>query len=230
MNKKIAFLICLLALLWLPLKAEATGCTVSAGEAISTLPGKTITVPVSISGNSGFTNFGIGLEYGEGLTLVSIQTADGETPYLCGSWTALNTAWKTAQKTTCGYVTSASATVVTDEGTLFTATFAVAENFSGSARITPVVHYLRNNKIAEQDPAFVPVSASASGTTVTAIARGDVNMDGMIEYDDVMLSYRATQEQGLLTEQQTEIGDLNRNGMIDEDEMNAIYQIYMGGS
>ena len=88
-------LLCLLMLGWIPRQARAeemtdvqessgaqgiTGCTVTAGDPIRTLSGKTIQVPVSIIANPGFTNFAISLEYDNNqLTLLQIDTdQDGD--------------------------------------------------------------------------------------------------------------------------------------------------------
>ena len=42
--------------------AEIADCTVSA-DSVSATAGGTVTVPIRISGNRGFTNFGIALDY-----------------------------------------------------------------------------------------------------------------------------------------------------------------------
>ena len=64
MNKRISAVLCLALLLCLPQTAAATetGCRIT-GEAVVTLPGRTVEIPIEISGNPGFTNFGIELAY-----------------------------------------------------------------------------------------------------------------------------------------------------------------------
>lgn len=230
--RKFRFLMfCILAMLWIPQTANADGCLITAGDPIKTLPGKTITVPVTIAENPGFTNFGIGLEYdSKKLQLLEIQTGQEETPYLCGTTVSAKSAWKTPQGQTVAYITAASAASVTEQGIMFTATFAVPEDFSGSVTVTPVVYYLRNNRDPSKFPSFTSVQTGTAGTTVTAILRGDVNMDGMIEYDDVMLAYKALQSPDILTQQQIEIADMNRSQALEESDAKAIYQIYLGGS
>lgn len=94
-----------------------------------------MTVPIRISGNRGFTNFGIALDYDrEQLELLSIQTAEGETPYLCGTTVAVNTQWTGTDEKTFGYVTAALEEAATADGILFTATFRVSGDFSGTRR------------------------------------------------------------------------------------------------
>ena len=82
--KKIISIVLAVALIFVlavtAMAAEIAECTVSAD---SVTAGKTVTVPVRITGNRGFTNFGIALDYDRAqLELLSIQTAEGETPYL----------------------------------------------------------------------------------------------------------------------------------------------------
>ena len=109
--KKITSVILAIALIFAlavtAMAAEIADCTVSA-DSVSATAGGTVTVPVRISGNRGFTNFGIALDYDrEQLELLSIQTAEGETPYLCGTTVAVNTQWTGADGKTFGYVTAA---------------------------------------------------------------------------------------------------------------------------
>ena len=126
--------------------AEIADCTVSA-DSVSATAGGTVTVPIRISGNRGFTNFGIALDYDrEQLELLSIQTAEGETPYLCGTTVAVNTQWTGMDEKSFGYVTAALEEAATADGILFTATFRVSGDFSGTAAVQPVVQYMRSNK------------------------------------------------------------------------------------
>jgi len=69
----------------------------------------------------------------EQLELLSIQTAEGETPYLCGTTVAVNTQWTGTDEKTFGYVTAALEEAATADGILFTATFRVSGDFSGTA-------------------------------------------------------------------------------------------------
>ena len=83
--KKIISIVLAVALIFVlavtAMAAEIAECTVS----VDSVPaaGKTVTVPVRITGNRGFTNFGIALDYDrEQLELLSIQTAAGDL-WLC---------------------------------------------------------------------------------------------------------------------------------------------------
>ena len=230
MKKIISVMLSLVICLSLPLMAlaeEITTCTVTA-DSIPTPPGAQITVPVKIAGNQGFTNFAISLEYDkEKLTLLSINTADGETNYLCGTFVSTNLAWENVEQKSCGYIVSASAEAVAGDGILFTATFQVSEHFKDTATVTPVVHYIRNN--AAVFSVFEEITATVTPGTVNAIVAGDVTGDGVVEYDDVMLAYKASLGEAVLTEEEKLLADINGDQEIDNLDVEEIYRIYTGG-
>ena len=205
--------------------AEIAECTVSAD---SVSAGKTVTVPVRITGNRGFTNFGIALDYDRAqLELLSIQTAAGETPYLCGAVAAGNTQWTGADGKTYGYVTAALEDAVTEDGILFTATFRVSEDFSGTAAVQPVVQYMRSNKRLLSVFDAIPVT-TVSGTVSTVLV-GDYDQNGTVNALDVMGLYRAVISGTDFSEEDLDRLDVNRDGMINALDIMAIYGIVSGG-
>lgn len=227
MDKRKIVAVCLVALLLAPSGVSAADNCRIAAASLKTLPEKTITVPVAITGNPGFTNFAITLEYdADRLELTGIQTASGEKKYL----SSVNTAWQTADgKTkTCGFITAASGETVTGDGDLFQATFLVKGGFAGKTVITPRVQYLRSFV-----DTFSDMDVTVQQAEITVIAYGDITMDGVIEYDDVILAYEAAAGKIQLTPEQTEIGDLVPGAddavKIDMDDVRAIYNIYTGG-
>ena len=229
MKKFIAVTLAVLLSLALPLgvmAAELTSCTITvdsvAGEA-----GETVTVAVRIADNPGFTNFAIALDYDrEYLTLKSIETQNGDDPCLCGSNVSINKTWDEGEKE-YGFVVSASTDPVKENGILFTVTFEIAADFVGEAQVTPVVQYIRNNEAVFS--IFEEIHATVTSGTVTSVLVGDVNGDGIIEYNDVMLAYKAFLGEAELTPEQMAVVDNNRNGTVEEAEYQAIYQIYIGG-
>ena len=229
MKKIIAVTLAVLLSLALPLTvmaAELTSCTVTA-DSVAGAPGEMVTVAVRIADNPGFTNFAIALDYDhEQLTLKSIETKDGATPYLCGSNVSINKAWDADEKE-YGFVVSASADPVKEDGILFTVTFEIAADFVGEAQVTPVVQYIRNNEAVFS--IFEEIHATVVAGTVISVLVGDVNGDGIIEYNDVMLAYKAFLGEAELTTEQLAVVDTNRNGTVEEAEYQAIYQIYIGG-
>ena len=188
MKRFIAVMLAVLLTLALPLgvmAAELTSCTVTA-DSVAGEPGETVTVAVRIADNPGFTNFAIALDYDrEYLTLKSIETTDGDVPYLCGSNVSINKTWDADEKE-YGFVVSASADPVKENGILFTVTFEIAADFAGETQIAPVVQYIRNNEALFS--IFEEIHAAVTPGTVTSVLAGDVNGDGIIEYNDVMLA------------------------------------------
>ena len=229
MKKFIALFLAVLLSLAIPfqvLAAELTSCTVTA-ESVAGAPGEEVTVEVRIADNPGFTNFAIALDYDrEHLTLKRINTKDGNTHYLCGSNVSINEVWDAEEKE-YGFVVSASADPVKENGILFTVTFEIAADFVGEAQVTPVVQYIRNNEAVFS--VFEEINATITAGTITSVLVGDMNGDGIIEYNDVMLAYKAFLGEAELTQEQMAVVDTNRNGTVDEAEYQAIYQIYIGG-
>lgn len=229
MKKFTGILLAAVLSLMLPLTVAAaalTGCTVTA-DSVAGTPGGTVTVAISIQDNPGFTNFSMSLDYDrEHLTLKSIETHDGSSPYLCGSAVSVNEAWTGEEG--WGYIVSASPDAVKGDGILFTATFEIAADFTGEAHVTPVVRYIRNNEAVFS--VFEELRAEITSGGVISALTGDVNGDGIIEYNDVMLAYKAFLGETALTSEQLAIVDANGNGTVDAEEYQAIYQIYIGGT
>ena len=230
MKKVISILLSLLYLLGVPMFAfaeEITSCSICA-DSVPTPTGEQITVPVRITENQGFTNFAISLEYDpEKLELISINTADDQNPYLCGAMVSTNIDWKNAEEKSCGYIVSASENAVSGDGILFTVTFRVSQDFEDYTTVSPVVHYVRNN--AAVFSIFEEITASVTSGTITAIVAGDVTGDGMVEYDDVMKLYKASQGKGSLTEEEKLLADINGDQIIDNLDVEELYRIYTGG-
>ena len=229
MKKFIAVTLAVLLSLAIPLTvmaSELTNCTVMA-DSVAGEPGETVTVAVKIADNPGFTNFAIALDYDrEHLTMKSIETKNGDDPYLCGSNVSINKTWDENEKE-YGFVVSASADPVKENGILFTVTFEIAADFVGEAQVTPVVQYIRNNEAVFS--IFEEIHATVTAGMITSVLVGDVNGDGIIEYNDVMMAYKAFLGETELTAEQMAVVDTNRNGTVEEAEYQAIYQIYIGG-
>ena len=220
MKKQIGIILALLLVLSLPLTIYAVGtehCKVTV-DSVAGKAGETITVAVRIAENPGFTNFFISLEYDASvLKLQNIETGDENGPYLCGQYVSVHDS----------QVVAACPEPVETDGILFVATFMVAEGSSGSTKITPKVHYIRNNE--GSGSAFREIQATVEAGFVTAILPGDLNADGRVEYDDVMLAYKAFLGDVTLTATELSAVDENQNGTVEEAEYLAIYGIYIGG-
>ena len=209
------------------LAVEAGGCTVAAGSA-NVMPGGTVTVPISISGNPGFTNFGIALDYDRTqLELVSIQTAQGEEHFLCGAVAAANTNWTDADGKAFGYVTAACQEPVKENGILFTATFRALEGFSGAAAVQPVVRYLRTNQGLLS--VFETIPTEVTSGTFSAALVGDYNGDGTVDVFDAMGLYGAISAGTEFGAEDLPKLDFNGDGNVDMFDVMAIYSAVMGG-
>ena len=206
--------------------AEMAACTVSA-DSVQSSAGKTVTVPIRISGNRGFTNFGIALDYDrEKLELVSIQTA-GEAPYLCGAAAAANPQWTSPEEGTYGYVTAALEEAVTEDGVLFTATFRLSEDFSGTAAVRPVVRYMRSNQRLLS--VFDEISVAVENGTVSTVLVGDYDQNGIVTVLDVMGLYSAVIEDADFSEADFARLDVNQDGVVNMLDVMAIYAIVTEG-
>ena len=213
MKKRIAILLAALMVVALPVTvaAEMTTCIVTA-DSVAALPGQTVTVAIRIEDNPGFTNYAIALDFDrENMTLKSIEGPVDS-----------------AVNAESGLVVSASADPVKDDCTLFTATFEIAEDFEGHAAVIPEVQYIRNNEAVFS--IFEEIHAAVKPGAVTAVLWGDLTGDGVVEYNDVMLAYKAFLGEAELTPEQLVAVDSNENGTVEKAEYQAIYQIYIGGS
>lgn len=224
MKKVITIFLAVVLSLSLPVAvvaAELTGCIVKA-DAVEATAGETVTVAISVADNPGFTNFAILLDYDRAnLTLTGIETAETD------ALTSTNLVWQDEAGEPFGYVVSAAAESVREDGVLFTATFEIAADFSGTAEVTPIVQYIRNNEAVIS--VFEPLRATVVPGAIISVLGGDVNGDGIVEYDDVMLAYRAFCGKTVLTPEQLSVVDQNGNGTVEETEYLAIYAIYTGG-
>ena len=229
MKKTISLVLAVLFCLSVPLTAmaaELTGCVITVDSAAGS-PGDTVTVAVRISENPGFTNFAMGLDYDrEKLTLISLNVADGETPYLCGTRTAVNPTWADGDSE-LGYLVAAFSDPVKENGILFTATFELAPGFAGTAEVSPRVLYVRNNEALFS--VFEEISATVTVGTIAAVNPGDLTGDGKLDYNDVMLANKAYLGEAELTLAQLAVVDTNGNGTLEEQEFTALYQTYIGG-
>lgn len=203
--------------------AEETTCVVSA-DALTAAAGDTVTVPVRISENPGFTNFAMELHYdSEVLTLTAIEAVAGDV-------TSVNLSREGENGESCGYVVSASASAITEDTVLFNAVFTVSTDFSDTTEITPVVTYIRNNAATlSVFEAITATEKSGSVEPAAAILLGDVNGDGAINFDDMQLVYKAAAGMSELTDAQTEAADVDGNGTINFDDMQLVYK-YAAGS
>lgn len=229
MRRVICFVLLAMLLLGIPLTVTAdllTGCIICA-DSVSGQAGGTVTVPIRISDNPGFTNLAIQLDYDRSsMTLLRLETAQGDTPYLCGTSASVNPEWTDENGISYGYITCASAEPVKENGILFSATFQLSEDFSGSASVTPVVSYIRNNEAVFS--VFEEVVSTAESGTVSTVVPGDFEGDGKVDIGDVaevISAYRGKKE---LPPPHMVLVDTNGDG-VDISEVAEIISVYRKG-
>lgn len=207
----------LVLLLAIGVYAEETTCLIS-GDPLTAEPGETVTVPIRISGNPGFTNFAVELHYDSAaLTLTAIEDVAGDV-------TSVNLAWADGDGILRGYVVSASAEVITADTVLFNAVFTVGADFSGSTEITPVVTYIRNNSAVFS--VFQELTATVQSGTLEveeAIVLGDVNGDGIVNLKDAVLVRAYLNGRYAGADNFARVADVNGDGKINMRDAVMIY-------
>lgn len=230
MRKIISILLVILLTVSVPMLVaaeEGNRCTITV-ESVAGSPGGTVTVAVSIAEHPGFTNLAIALEYDkEKLTLQSIQPHPDEQSCLKGAQISTNLNWQDETGNSAAFLVSASDVPVRDDGVLFTATFETSSEFLGETVVTPRVLYVRNNEAVFS--VFEELHSATVSGTVYSVPYGDINGDGIVEYNDVMLAYKAFLGQIELPLMQMGAADRDGNGTVDEWEYRLIYEIYLGG-
>lgn len=207
--------------------AEAgSGCTIQASE-LSAGPGETVEVTVSLTGNPGFTNLAVALDYDrEKLTLTALRPAEAE-----GLLTAVNPSWTGGEGESLGFLTLASAEALEEDMTLLTASFTVKEGASGEAAVTPQVVYMRDNtalfSVFEAKNAAA-AAGKVSIRTAAAVLMGDINGDGKVNIVDAARTYAAVNGRYTLSEEQTQRVDVNGDGKINIVDAARVYA-YING-
>ena len=225
------YLLALLLALGIPLTAaaqELTGCTVAA-DSVAAVPGDTVTVPVRISGNPGFTNFAIAVKYDTAaLKLERIEpVGEEENRYLCPETASANTAYVANEgDTPCGYITAASSEPVVGDGVLFTLTFTVLKQTPGEVNVEPELQYLRCADALTS--VFASLTASGQKSTVQVVLRGDADEDGAVTEADTAFVYSCINDNLPLTDAQRAAADVNGDSMVDTTDAAILYRVVHG--
>ena len=239
-NRRLAWLIVLLLVLSLTITvtAEATESCVITVESTEAKAGEQVAVEVRISENPGFTNFGIVLDYDrEKLELVSLTPAA-----LCGELAFGTVEWSPAQDEQAknstafdqtkvyGYVVCASETQITGNGTLVTAVFQVKDSVNGTASVTPIVSYIRDNTALFSF--FAPVNAEVNDGAVTieeyTIVYGDVSGDGEVSSVDAAMTYAVHNGKLNFSKEQELAADVSGDGEVSSVDAALIYAFHNG--
>ena len=203
--------------------AQEVGCTVSVGDGAA-LAGQTVTLPITIQGNPGVTNFALRLSYSaDELELVSINTADAEeNGYLCSALVAVNPHRTQPDGTEYGYAVCAMPETMTQDGVLLTVTFQIKEGFVGTASVTPTLEYMRT--ASEDGTAFTEQTAATASGSVASVLQGDMNGDGRITSLDAAIIYQHVMQGRALTDAKLLAADINGDGRITSLDAALLYR------
>lgn len=169
----------------------------------SALTGKSLTVPVLLTKNSGIAGFGLTVNYDENiLTLNSITVGSAISGNGTFSTNGNITTWYTVDNTTV-------------TGELMQLNFTVKENApEGDTEVTVALTDGLDSNLSDEDGNPVSVTITAGKITVTRGILGDVNGDGSVAIADVVLLNRSVLGKVTLTDTAKKLGDVNGDGNI----------------
>lgn len=221
-KKRVSLLLAAVLLLSVTVTAVAAEPRVCLeAEQVTAVAGETFTLSVSLTENTGFTNLAVTLDYDRAaLTLTDLSLGE------LGHARSSNPRWQDGDKELI-YAVFASPQPETGTGVLFTATFTLAEGFTGTAAVTPTVVYARNNEAVFS--VFEELTAEAVPGSVTAgeagILPGDVNGDGSVTSLDLTQMYNALRYDSPLTEERFAAADYNGDGAFTAMDLTAVYNL-----
>lgn len=207
---------------------ESTGCTITA-DAVTAVSGTTITIPVKINANPGFTNFALTIQYdAAALKLEKIDTVGSqEEAYICPRTASVNLDYVEQEgDEPCGYVNAAAEENITEDGILLAVTFTVLQETAGEIPVNLELKYLRSADVLTS--AFTVLTASCEDAVITVAVKGDVTADGQITEEDAAFVYRHINEAVGLTEAQRISADVNNDDMVDTTDAALIYRVVHG--
>lgn len=172
-------------------------------ESQSALTGKSLTVPVLLTKNSGIAGFGLTVNYDESvLTLNSITAGSAISGNGTFSTNGNITTWYTVDNTTV-------------TGELMQLNFTVKEDApEGDTEVTVALTDGLDSNLSDEDGNPVSVTITAGKITVTRGILGDVNGDGSVAIADVVLLNRSVLGKVTLTDTAKKLGDVNGDGNI----------------
>lgn len=167
------------------------------------LTGKSLTVPVLLTKNSGIAGFGLTVNYDENiLTLNSITVGSAISGNGTFSTNGNITTWYTVDNTTV-------------TGELMQLNFTVKEDApEGDTEVIVALTDGLDSNLSDEDGNPVSVTITAGKITVTRGILGDVNGDGSVAIADVVLLNRSVLGKVTLADTAKKLGDVNGDGNI----------------
>ena len=184
-------------------KANAETAATIKVESQNSLTGKSLTVPVMLTKNSGIAGFGLTVKYDTSvLTLNSITVGSAISGNGTFSTNGDITTWYTVDNTTV-------------TGELMQLNFTVKEDApEGDTEVTVALTDGLDSNLSDEDGNPVSVAITAGKITVTRGILGDVNGDGSVAIADVVLLNRSVLGKVTLTDTARKLGDVNGDGNI----------------
>ncbi|MBQ7874159.1 MAG: hypothetical protein IJ306_03225 [Oscillospiraceae bacterium] len=185
--------------------------------------GETVEVTFVISGNPGFTNIELTLDFDKEVLKFTGLKIDPDTESYEGRFGGGATVANTdPESEKYGFVTNARASATSADGKLFVAVFEVIG--SGETAIGADITLMENSgNAAEFSPSAVPSEkVSVKGAPEPGVLYGDLNGDGKINVMDANLIRRASAKLIELDENQHEAAEVSGDGKVNVMDANLV--------
>lgn len=182
-------------------------------------PGSTVNVDLKIADNPGIAGARITLTYDAGLTLTDAVSGP--------AFEMLDFTRPGTYASPCNFSWDSESAVATDDGTILTLTFTVAEDVSADDNLAINVSY-QYGDIYDTDLNDITVSMVGSYIDVIDFIYGDVNDDGTVNGKDVTLIRRCIAG-GYDISINEQAADVNCDGTINGKDVTLIRRYIAGG-
>lgn len=219
----------IMVLAWLPMNVAQAKTVVDDNRAVTiptisvagtfAKPGSTVNVDLKIAENPGIAGARITLTYDAGLTLTDAVRGS--------AFEMLDFTRPGSYASPCNFSWDSESAVATDDGTILTLTFTVAEDASADDNLAINISY-QHGDIYDTDLNDITVSMVGSYIDVIDFIYGDVNDDGTVNGKDVTLirRYIAGGYDISINEQ---AADVNCDGTINGKDVTLIRRYIAGG-
>lgn len=219
----------IMVLAWLPMNVAQAKTVVDDNRAVTiptisvvgtfAKPGSTVNVDLKIAENPGIAGARITLTYDAGLTLTDAVSGS--------AFEMLDFTRPGSYASPCNFSWDSESAVATDDGTILTLTFTVAEDASADDNLAINISY-QHGDIYDTDLNDITVSMVGSYIDVIDFIYGDVNDDGTVNGKDVTLirRYIAGGYDISINEQ---AADVNCDGTINGKDVTLIRRYIAGG-
>ena len=207
--------------------SSADAVDLSVGSASGSV-GDIVTIPVSISNNTGISAFDIKIEYDETrLTPTNVENGSAWLEELM-----VNLSPSGGEYISVGSISTENRYI---DGTIVNVSFTIKSDApAGDACVRLIIDEFglgRVNGAGGMEPLEFFVSdglITVNGGTGSGLIYGDVTDDGVIDMQDVLLIYQCFRGRALFSEEQMQAADVNRDGVVDMQDVLLVYQYFRG--